>query len=248
MRPSVGRLLRTRVRDCAAVGVPLALGVLQLIHPTWTGGSWIPLHALLLVGYIALALTLWPKNFLTRVLLAAFVVCNTAFLLVDGIVVGSVAPSTPSAADSVWNSPIAIGLGDLTGALWCAALLAVGVTRVSGQQLRHAPPRWLIVLAFLIWAGFVASLVTPAAIVVGSLALVFAVYRIYTRRGAHAGVIFGLLALAALSRQHVGLEAALGMLWIALAALVDALRGRPDHGRAATGRPGPGASSLPESG
>lgn len=192
--------LSRRARAWAAVGVPLVLAILELSHPTWTGGSvsqavleagawWIPLHVLLLLGYVGLALTLWPENTLSRALLAAFVVCNTAFLLVDGLVVGGLAASDPSAADSVWNSPLTVGFGDLTGALWCAALLAIGATRASSwpqtsRQKAEAPPRSLIVLAVLIWGGFVASLITPAAIVIGSLALVFAVYRTYTRRGA----------------------------------------------------------------
>jgi hypothetical protein len=263
--------------------VPLALGVLQLTHPTWTEGSvsqgvaaargwWIPLHVLLLVGYVALAATLWPEGpyaAVSRALLVAFVVCNTAFLAIDGLVVGSLAASQPSTADSVWNSPLTVGVADLTGALWCAALLAIGATRVSGSPSTSTPspstasatasaatastsrapistgkpPRSLVILAVLIWGGFVASLVTPAAIVVGSLGLVFAVYRTYARRGARAGVTFGLLALAALARQHVGIEAALGMAWIALAALGDALRGRPYPERvAATGRSDPAAS------
>jgi hypothetical protein len=180
----------------------------------------------------------------------AFVVCNTAFLLIDGLVVGSLAGSQPSTADSVWNSPLTVGLGDLTGALWCAALLAIGATRAYAfQSLAGSAgspeqmPRSLIILAVLIWGGFVASLVTPAAIVVGSLALVFAVYRTYTRKGAHAGLTFGLLALAALARQHVGVEAALGMVWIALAALGDALRGRSGPERLTTARSDPAASS-----
>jgi len=97
----------------------------------------------------------------------------------------------------------------------------------------------------VIWLTFVGSLVVPAMIVVGSLALVVAVYRTYLGRGAPAGVTFGLLALAALARQHVGLEAALGMLWLALLALGDALRQRS---ATASGRSAPAASSPPESG
>jgi hypothetical protein len=225
--------LRPHVRAWAAVGVPLALGILQLTHPTWADGSvsqavveagawWIPLHVVLIVGYLALALTLWHGNALARALLAAFLACNTGFLGLDGVVVGSLAPNDPATADAVWNSPLTLGLGDVTGALWCAALLAIAATRASSAP-PHMPSRSMIALAFLIWVAFVASLVTPAAIVVGSLALVVAVYRTYTRRGARAGVTFGLFALAALARQHVGVEAALGMLWIALAALNDAL-------------------------
>ena len=264
MHSGLGLSSRSRLRAWAAVGVPLALGVLQLTHPTWTDGSvsqavlaagawWIPLHVLLLLGYVALAATLWPEGVhvsVSRALLVGFVVCNTAFLLIDGLVVGSLAGSQPATADSVWNSPLTVGLGDLTGALWCAALLAIGAARASAMPSSPASagspgqmPRSLIILVALIWGGFVASLVTPAAIVVGSLALVFAVYRTYTRKGAHAGLTFGLLALAALARQHVGVEAALGMLWIGLAALGDALRGRSSPERVSTGRPDPAASS-----
>jgi hypothetical protein len=248
------------------VGVPLALGSLQLSHPTWTDGAvsqavadagawWIPLHVLLMLGYVllALTLTLWPVDVVGTVGLAAFVVSNTAFLAVDGVVVGTLAATNPPAADAVWNSPLTIGLGDVTGAPWCAALLSVGVRASSGvraslrgssKEATHNPPsREMPWLAILIWLAFVASLVTPAAILVGSLALVVAVYRTYLGRGPRAGVTFGLFALAALARQHVGVEAALGMLWIALASVADVVRGQP-----ATGRSGPAASSPPESG
>jgi hypothetical protein len=236
------------LRAWVAVAVPLAVGVLQLTHPTWSDGSvadavlaagawWIPLHVLLIAGYVALAVTLWPPRAFGRALLVAFLVCNTAFLAVDGLVVGSLASSNPSAADDVWNSPLTLGLADLTGALWCAALLAIATSRV-------AAPRTTLLLAAVIWLTFVGSLVVPAMIVVGSLALVVAVYRTYLGRGAPAGVTFGLLALAALARQHVGLEAALGMLWLALLALGDALH----PAASARGRSAPAASSPPESG
>ena len=100
MHSSLGQAPRSHIRVWAAVGVPLALGVLELTHPTWTDGSvsqavvsagawWIPLHLLLLVGYVALALTLWPQTLgstVCRVLLVAFAVCNTAFLVIDGLV------------------------------------------------------------------------------------------------------------------------------------------------------------------
>jgi len=233
------------VRVWMTVGVPLVLGILQLTHPTWADGEvaqavadagawWIPLHLLLIAGYVALALTLWPVHRVGRALLVAFLVCNTAFLALDGVVVGSLAPSNPSAADAAWNSPWTTTLADLTGALWCAALLSLAVGR--------SPQRQLIQLALLIWVAFVASLFTPAAILVSSLALVVAVYRTYLGRGPRAGVTFGLFALAALARQHVGVEAALGMLWIALAALSEALNGGRTRGRS-----GPAASSRPES-
>jgi len=239
--------MRSSVGVWVAVGVPLALGVLQLTHPTWTDSSvseavidagawWIPLHVLLIAGYVALALTLWPSGLVARALLLAFVVCNTAFLAVDGLVVGGLALSNPSAADDVWNSPLTLALADFTGALWCGALLAIAASRV-------AAPRPTLLLVAVVWLTFVGSLVVPAMIVVGSIALVVAVYRTYLGRGAPAGVTFGLLALAALARQHVGVEAALGMLWLALAAGSVGLRAR-----AARGRPAPAASSRPESG
>src|SRR6476661_4455059 len=98
------------LRAWVAVAVPLAVGVLQLTHPTWSDGSvadavvaagawWIPLHLLLIAGYVALALTLWPPGALGRALVVAFLVSNTTFLAVDGLVVGSLASSNPSAAD-----------------------------------------------------------------------------------------------------------------------------------------------------
>jgi hypothetical protein len=228
------------------------LGILELTHPTWndgsvsqavadSGGWWTPLHLMLIVGYLGLALTLWPDTAVVRTLFVAFLVCNTVFLALDGVVVGSLAASNPAAADALWSSPFVTGLADVSGALWCAALLALAATRTT-ETASTLQMRSTIALLAVVWMAFVASLLAPAAIVFGSIALVIAVYRTFIGLGPGDGVYLGLLALAALSRQHVGPEAALGMLWLALAAMSDRRR------RSATGRSAPAASCPPGSG
>jgi hypothetical protein len=169
------------------VAIPLVLGGLELAHPTWSnnsvaeavaaaGGWWIPLHLGLLLGYALLVLAFWPSATVARVFLAAFAICNTAFLGTDGVVVGVLAGADPAAADALWNSPLVTVLADLTGA-----------TRAVAWGL--------------------------------------AAYDAYVAGGNQRGLRAGLFILAAIPRQHVGLEAALGMVFLALAGAAT-LRGR----------------------
>jgi hypothetical protein len=221
--------LRTLVRlpTAAAVATPLAIAALELIHPTWpdaspaqavaaSGVGWIVLHVALMVGYGALVWTVWPRTVVRRLLLGSFIACNTAFLAIDGLGVGLLAPAQPAAADALWNGLLAGVLANLTGATWSAALLALAAARL--------PSSGVMKLALgVTWALFVASSVVP---VVGfaslAAAVAIAAIRVY-QRGA-AGLPFALLVIAAMLRQHVGAEAAVGMVCIALAR-VDDLRG-----------------------
>jgi hypothetical protein len=210
--------------------VSLLIGGLALIHPTWTDGSvsqavasaggwWIPLHLLLVVCFALLVVSLWTSirdrrgTFPTaaRVLLAAFLICNSFYLVIDGVGIGVLAESDPSAADVLWGSPWLAGLANATGATWAGSLLCVAQT--LGTPRGRAP---LVGLA-LTWLAFVAG-ATPLA---GTAALVSRVAAI----GTGAWVVyadgprqipFALLVFAAVLRQHVGAEAALGMLFIFL--------------------------------
>jgi len=218
----------SRLRPAFPVFVPLALAALELAHPTFPGAApsqavaavgawWLALHLALIVGYALLVSSLWSRSRLARLALAVFVLCNTAFLAVDGLGVGLLASTDPGGADAFWNSPPVIALGDATGAAWAAALLLI-----AAQSTR---PSRLITLALSVaWLNLVASTVVPQARLVSfALATAIAAYRLY-QAGA-TGLPFALLVFAALLRQHVGPEAAVGMLCIALAR-VDRLRAR----------------------
>jgi hypothetical protein len=215
-------------RSIVRVAEPLALAALELSHPTWSGeasqgvaaagGWWIPLHVLLVVGYGVLARLLWTPAAVARALLVLFAVCNTAFLAVDGLVVGVLAGSDPSAADALWASPMVDALANLTGAAWAAALLATAARRYPAEE----PPAVVVVESVLTWAVFVASGFVPLA---GAISRVLAVATgaMAVQASGRAAVPFALLVFAAVLRQHVGPEAALGMLCIAVAL---AFRGR----------------------
>lgn len=166
-----------------------------------------PLHGLLLVGYVGLVWCFWPQHWIARLLLAGFGVVNTAFLGLDGVVVGL----SGARADEIWNSPLAIGLANLTGATWCAALLALAAARTRLSRMTS----WLLLA---VWVMFVLGAVVPYAALATGIALAGAAFRGYS---VGAGMPFVLLLLAAILRQHVGLEAALGMLCLALAAALD---------------------------
>jgi hypothetical protein len=203
------------------LAVPLALAGLELGHPTWSGGVsqgvaaaggwWIPLHLLLIAAYGVLIWLLWTPAVVARALLGLFAACNTAFLAVDGVAVGLLARSDPAAADAVWTSPMVDALANLTGAAWSAALLATAVQRYPAD----APPA-VVVESALTWAAFVASGFVPLA---GAISRVLAVATgaLAVQATGRAAVPFALLVFAAVLRQHVGPEAALGMLCITLA-------------------------------
>jgi hypothetical protein len=203
------------------LAVPLALAGLELSHPTWSGGVsqgvdaaggwWIPLHLLLVAAYGALVWLLWTPAVVARALLGLFAVGNTAFLAIDGVAVGLLTRSDPAAADALWTSPMVDALANLTGAAWAAALLATAVQLYPAE----APPA-VVVEAALTWAAFVASSSVPLA---GAISRVLAVATgaLAVQATGPAAVPFALLIFAAVLRQHVGPEAALGMLCITIA-------------------------------
>jgi hypothetical protein len=240
-----------------AAAVSIALAALELSHPAWADGSvaqavsaagewWLPLHVLLIAGYGVLALVLWrhvaervgPVERAAMSLAAVFGACNSAYLALDGLVVGVLARTDPNAADALWNSPLVTLLADATGASWAATLLLTALTlgpsaraanaRVIQQRpapLPHgalAPPagRLELVGAALTWLLFAASAapVGPAAgaaVLSRVAALATGAWVVYQR--GTIGIPFALLAFAAVLRQHVGPEAALGLGCISLA-------------------------------
>jgi hypothetical protein len=203
------------------VVIPLALAALELAHPTWGGASaaravaafgtwWLILHVALIVGYALLVLTLWRvPSHLGRLALAAFLVCNTAFLAVDGLAIGLLAPTESATADALWNSPFVVALADATGATWAATLLILAAGYTS-------PSRLVAIALGTVWIALIVSpVVSVASLVSFAIALAVAAYQVY--RGGAAGLPFALLVVAAILPQHVGAEAAAGMLCLALA-------------------------------
>jgi hypothetical protein len=244
----------------AAVAVPIALAALELSHAAWADGSvaqavsaagewWLPLHVLLIAGYGVLALVLWrhvaervgPVERATRSLAAVFGACNSAYLALDGLVVGVLARTDPDAADALWNSPLVTLLADATGASWAAILLLTALTlapaarAADARVVQHppapgpygtfespAPPaaRLEMVGVALTWLLFAASAAplgpaAGAAVLSRVAALATGAWVVY-QRGA-IGIPFALLAFAAVLRQHVGPEAALALVCIACA-------------------------------
>jgi hypothetical protein len=200
-----------------------ALAAVELIHPAWSEGSvsqavaaagswWLPLHLLLIGGYAALVRLLWTRNVAPRVMLAAFLVCNTTFLAIDGIAVGVLATPDPRAADALWTSPLVTILANLTGATWAAAVLCFAGAHL--RRTRSKPVEAGLVLTWLLFVAGTPPLSMPplfsrlTAAATGAL-IVYA-------QGA-AAVPAALLVFAAVLHQHVGGEAALGLLLIAIA-------------------------------
>ncbi len=216
--------MRRRFRALTIV-VPTGLAALELSHPTWSegavsqavfaaGGWWLPLHLLLLAGYGVLVWLLWVPAKLPRILLVVFLMCNTAFLATDGVGVGVglLAPADSSAADRLWNSALVAALANLTGAAWAASLLCVATSHLRGSKNRPAQ-----IGLGLTWLTFVASALPVAApsAVSRLLAVATGAWVVYVT-GA-SGVPFALLVFAAVLHQHVGAEAALGMLLVCFA-------------------------------
>ena len=213
---------RHRAATAFRAAVPLAIAVLELIHPTWAGvsisdgvaaagGWWIPLHLLLIVGYDVLVWILWTPTGPTRALLCVFAASNTAFLGVDGVAVGVLSQTDPAAADALWNSPPVGALANLTGAAWAAALLAV-----AAERSPSAGRRYVLIELSLTWVAFVASSVVVFAAAI-SRVLAVATGAMAVQATGRASVPFALLVFAAVLRQHAGSEGALGMLCVAVA-------------------------------
>ena len=172
----------------------VVLAGLEVLHPATAQDAqqqvWIGVHVALLVGYALLCVALWTSapNALARASVAVFGVLNAAFLAIEGLGVGA---------------PMLL-LANVTGAAWSAALL----TRVRESRV-------LTVLLAAAWVLFVAGAFGLPVIVSRVAAIGVMAWLVYT--GGRAAIGGALLAFAAVLRQHVGPEAALGLLCVAAA-------------------------------
>jgi hypothetical protein len=207
--------------------VPVFVAALELSHPAWSDGAvtqaiasagawWIPLHVLLLLAYCVLVgAVLWPAastglipGWWPRAMLAMFCIFNTAYLVLDGLIVARADPAT---AEGIWNSPWVTGLANAVGASWAAALLVCALGWLSARAGRAVH-----IGLVLTWLAFIAGAALPAATLGGRIiALTTGVGLVYAR-GAMA-LPSALLVFAAVLRQHVGPEAALAMVFVAAA-------------------------------
>jgi hypothetical protein len=210
----------TRLR-VARIVVPIALAALELSHPTWsngdvaqavaaTGAWWLPLHVLLIAGYGALVWLLWLPGGFARAMLIAFLVCNTAFLAIDGLAVGLLAQGNPDEADRLWTSPLVTLLANLTGATWAASLLFIA--RFYGPKGR--PALMALVLTFVAFVASAPPLSVPT-LISRLLAAATGAWIIYA--SGPKNLPLAALAFAAVLHQHVGAEAALGLVLVSLA-------------------------------
>jgi len=218
--------------------VPLCLAALEVVHPGATGESvsetvrsaspwWVPLHVLLLLGYPLLVASLWrlTNSKAAHAVLAIFAACNSLYVAVDGIAVGMLAQADPTTADALWSTTWVNVLGNVTGAAWAASLLlvALSLTRRNDLAVRvGSTVTWLAFVATTlpVSGGFAISLSRIPAVATGA----WTVYQ-----GGAARIPVALLIFAAVLRQHVGAEAAFGLVLIAIA----------------TGRSVPAVASLP---
>ena len=145
----------------------VVLAGLELVHPAFADDAvpepltavWVPLHGALLIGYALLVATLYRTSITTpaRVTLVVFVLLNTAYLVVDGLVLGPHAPPDPAVTL----------LANATGALWCAALL----TRAAATTV----DRTALGLLILTWLSFAATafgvpLIVSRAVAIATMA------------------------------------------------------------------------------
>lgn len=207
----------------AAISLCVALAILELAHPGGTDSTvvdalWLRLHIALTIGYGLLTWFLWNTaripaavadrhriaTALFRAALIVFVLANTTFLLIDGVF-----PELRAGTDPVSASPV---LANITGAAWCFVLLSLAAARAPAALDRPAT-----LLLVLTWFAFIAG-ATPlqaSPLVSRAAAVVSAAWFAY--RGGVSAVPSALLAFAAVLRQHVGPEAALGLLCVAAA-------------------------------
>jgi hypothetical protein len=159
---------------------------------------WILLHLALIAAFGALVAVLWPfaRWRAARAALVAFAVANTAYLVVDGVF-GDVSLSTSALANAA-------------GATWAAALLLMAASA-------SCPSRPVIAGLAVTWLAFVASAppVGLPPLVSRLAAATTAAWMVYTT--GRSALPAALLTFGAVSRQHVGPEAALGMVCCALA-------------------------------
>lgn len=215
--------------------IPIALAVLEVIHPAWPDSSvgeavqpvvawWVLLHVGLLVGYVLLVVVLWglARSVLARWMLLAFAACNTAYLALDGVGVGLLARSDPVTADRLWGAVPVTVLADLVGATWAAALLLIAI------WLQPSNGRVVRVGSGVAWLALVASAVTTGAIfslLSRGVALATGAWSVYQDGSRNLPV--ALLIFASVLRQHVGPEAAVGLIGVALALALTPARGSP---------------------
>lgn len=229
--------------DRLRVLVPLATAGLEITHPTWSDDAvfqavapvatwWITLHLLLIALFALLAWTLSvelqyarsPAGDIARVLLGVFVVCNSAFLAVDGVSTGllvqaglSMQPAQQAIVQQVvaamWESPLMAGLANAAGGAWALSLLACAAALYA--QARAPLPLLCLVATILALA---AEVIAPApfsgaASLVARVAALAAGALLVYRSGARV-IPFALLAFAAVLPQHVGEQAELGLLCV----------------------------------
>jgi hypothetical protein len=174
---------------------------------------WLPLHGLLLIGYALLVARLWrlTRSPFAHAAFVGFAVCNSLYLAVDGIAVGVLAHADPAGADALWSAAWVNVLADITGATWAASLLLLSLSFSREWPIRLG--------AGLTWLAFVAAAVPAIAGGAVSLSRIAAAgtggWCVY-QRGA-ASIPVALLIFASVLRQHVGAEAAFGLLLIAIA-------------------------------
>jgi len=197
----------TLPRRVVGIAIPLAIGVLELVHPAspTAAGRWIPLHGALIVGYGLLVASLWLRlrvpAIVSRLALGVFFTANFVFLAIDGVAVGLAAQSDASSATALSSSPLVETLANVTGA---ATIQPIGRSRILVGGL------------IVTWLSFVSSSYLPGAALASRGAVVATgAWAVYT--AGTSALPFALLVFAAVLRQHVGPEAALGMLCIALA-------------------------------
>jgi hypothetical protein len=188
----------------AAIAACVVLAVLELVHPASSdagaaGSMWVPLHVALIGGYGLLSWLLWRTGTaVLRVALIVFVLANTALMASEGLMIGL---------------PAGTLLGNVTGAAWSFALLSL-----AAALYPLALDRVMAALLAMTWLVFVAG-ATPlemSPLLSRATAIVTAAWLTY--RGGPFALPSAVLVFAAVLRQHVGPEAALGLLCVGAAA------------------------------
>jgi len=174
----------------ASVVICLALALLEVLHPAAYDGQadWVPLHVGLLVLYLALGATLWTQRSD-----ALFRVALVAFSVANAVFLVVDGLLAPDDANVLWPTLLA----NVTGAAWSLTLLALA-----------APPLWLMAA---VWLAFVSNvpLLSRGVAIAGVAWLGY--------RGGASAIPAALLVFASTLRQHVGPEAALGLVLVAVA-------------------------------
>jgi hypothetical protein len=229
------------------MALPLVLIALSLAHPVWSPGTsvfegiaaaserWLVVHALLTVGFPALAVVLyrllpndgWRGLPAARMVLALFAITAGGFLIVDGVITGALVQSAVgqdaaqqgAVAETVaalWSGPLALVLANLSGFALALALFATGLALYPAARERRILIGLAIVSAALLGGGLGSVFGFPWPPAVARLAAtVTGAIAVYQQGGAL--VPFALLVLAGVLPQHVGVEAQTGMACVFLA-------------------------------